>query len=77
MTTARRLARVEAALTPGELVRRWLAEAHASDDFAAYSRAVYAQGPEALPLDRLVRDALAGADARLKPRERKPGGPTR
>jgi hypothetical protein len=42
MTTERRLAKVEAALDPKELVLRWLAEAHAYDDFTAYARATRA-----------------------------------
>lgn len=63
MTAERRLARVETSLSPTELVLRWLAEAHANDDFVAYSRAIYALGPGALPLDRLVREARGCAEA--------------
>jgi len=69
----RRLARVETSLSPTELVLRWLDEAHGHDSFVAYSRAIYALGPGALPLDRLVRDARSCAEAsnRHGPREKR------
>jgi hypothetical protein len=63
MTAERRLARVETSLSPTQLVLRWLAEAHQYDDFDTYTRAIFAVGPEALPLDRLVREARASAEA--------------
>jgi hypothetical protein len=63
VTAERRLARVETSLSPTELVLRWLNEAHGHDSFVAYSRAIYALGPGALPLDRLVRDARGAAEA--------------
>jgi hypothetical protein len=63
VTAERRLARVEASLSPTELVLRWLDEAHAHDSFVAYSRAIYVLGPGALPLDRLVREARDAAEA--------------
>jgi hypothetical protein len=63
VTAERRLARVETSLDPTELVLRWLNEAHAHDSFVAYSRAIYALGPGALPLDRLVREARDAAEA--------------
>ena len=62
MTTERRLAKVEASLTPLELVRRWLAEAHAYDDFTAYFEAILPLGIEGLPLDRLAREARESAE---------------
>jgi hypothetical protein len=73
VTAERRLARLESALTPTELVLRWLDEAHGHDSFVAYSRAIYALGPGALPLDRLVRDARSCAEAsnRHGPREKR------
>ena len=73
MTVERRLARLEASLSPTELVLRWLDEAHAHDSFVAYSRAIYALGPGALPLDRLVREAREAAEAssRHGPREKR------
>ena len=58
MTAERRLAQLEAALGPTELVLRWLAAAHAHDDFVAYTRSVVAAGPDNLPLDRLARTAI-------------------
>jgi hypothetical protein len=63
VTAERRLARVETSLSPTELVLRWLNEAHGHDSFVAYSRAIYALGPGALPLDRLVREAREAAEA--------------
>ena len=63
MTTERRLAKVEAALGPKELVLRWLAEAHAHDNFTAYARAMFAIGPDSLPLDRLVHETIDLVDA--------------
>jgi hypothetical protein len=63
VTAERRLARVETSLSPTELVLRWLDEAHGHDSFVAYSRAIYALGPGALPLDRLVREASEAAEA--------------
>jgi hypothetical protein len=61
VTTERRLAKVEASLTPLELIRRWLGEAHRYDDFTAYAQARYPKGIEGLPLDRLVREARESA----------------
>ncbi|MDR3635097.1 MAG: hypothetical protein P4L84_14930 [Isosphaeraceae bacterium] len=63
MTAERRLVALETSLSPTQLVLRWLAEAHQYDDFDAYSRAIFALGPGALPLDRLVREARASAEA--------------
>jgi hypothetical protein len=62
-TTERRLAKVEASLTPLELIRRWLGEAHRYADFTAYAQALYPKGIEGLPLDRLVREAHESAEA--------------
>jgi hypothetical protein len=63
VTAERRLVALESALSPTELVLRWLAEAHQYDDFDAYSHAIFALGPGALPLDRLVREARDAAEA--------------
>jgi hypothetical protein len=73
MTAERRLARVETSLSPTQLVLRWLHEAHQHDDFETYSRAIFALGPGALPLDRLAREARASAEAgsRRESRERR------
>jgi hypothetical protein len=70
MTTDRRLAKVEAALTPTELVLRWLAEAHAHDTFDAYTRALLDADPDEMPMDRLVREAEASARAQTRGRPR-------
>lgn len=71
MTTERRLAKVEASLTPLELIRRWLAESHAHDSFTAYFEAISPLGIEGLPLDRLVREAKDSAETvgRAMPRD--------
>jgi hypothetical protein len=66
----RRLAKVEAALGPKELVVRWLAEAHAYDNFVAYARSTYAQGPAGWPLDRLVHETIDWVDATHRGRSR-------
>ena len=63
MTTERRLAKVEASLGPKGLVLRWLAEAHAYDDFTGYTRAIYAVGPESMPLDRLIHETIDWVEA--------------
>src|SRR6266568_1747517 len=68
---ARRLDRVEAGLSPTELVVQWLTEAHAFDDFPAYTRSLVAVEPPVFPLDRLAQAAKANAtsQARGLPRE--------
>ncbi len=63
MTTERRLAKVEAALSPTLLVRLWLVEAQQFDSFNGYTRTLYANGPELLPLDRLVGQTRASVEA--------------
>jgi hypothetical protein len=57
------MAKVEAALGPKGLVLRWLAEAHAYDDLTEYTRAMYAVGPESMPLDRLVHETIDWVEA--------------
>ncbi len=57
MTADRRLAAVEASLSPTERVVRWLVEAHAHGSFETWGQATFAEGPDALPLDRLAREA--------------------
>jgi hypothetical protein len=64
------MAGVEAALTPTQLVLRWLEEAHAHGSVDAYVSAILADDPEAFPLDRLCREAAAGARAALRSRAR-------
>jgi len=70
VTVASRLARVEASLTPTELVVRWLAEAHAYDDLGSYSAALLDADPSTYPMDRLAREARASATERTRGRPR-------
>ena len=53
----RRLAAIETSLSPIQLVLRWLAEAHAYNDFNTYTEALFDQDPSNLPKDRLAREA--------------------
>jgi hypothetical protein len=68
VATARRLEKVEAALTPTQLVLRWLAEAHAYGSLVAYVHAILDDPPEDLPLNRLCHEAGAtvGAGSRSR-----------
>lgn len=70
-TTERRLAAVEASMTPTQLVLRWLDEAQRYDDFTTYTRSLLDAGPDAFPMDRLAREAkeCARTQSRSKPRE--------
>jgi hypothetical protein len=71
VTTERRLAAVEAALTPTELVVRWLDEAHAHGGIDAFVRSALADAAFVPPINQLARMAADGARASLKgkPRE--------
>jgi hypothetical protein len=66
VTAERRLARLESALTPTELVLRWLDEAHAFGDLESYVRGQLAEPSFEGPLDRLAREAATGARASLR-----------
>jgi hypothetical protein len=68
VATASRLAKLEAALTPTQLVLRWLAEAHSHGSLEAYVYASLDDPPEAFPLNRLAREAVTGL--RSGPRSR-------
>jgi hypothetical protein len=70
VTTERRLAKVEAALGPKELVLRWLAEAHAYDSLEAYIDHTLSAGPETLPLNRLPHELIAAIRGRRDTRSR-------
>ena len=59
----RRLAAVEAALTPTELVVRWLDGAHAFGSLDGYVRSQLDESPADTPINRLARAAVAGATA--------------
>jgi hypothetical protein len=71
LTAERRLAAIVASLSPTELVLRWLAEAHAYDDFKTYSESLLDQDPSTLPMDRLAREAqtIARSRSRGQPKE--------
>ena len=62
---ARRLAALEAALSPTELVCRWLDEAHTFDDLASYTGWLLDEPEDAHPADRLLREASEGVRSRL------------
>ena len=66
VTAGRRLEALEAALSPTELVLRWLAEAHAYDDFSSYVRMLLDVDPGDFPMDRLAREARASAQQRSR-----------
>src|SRR5664280_2454678 len=63
MTLSRRVAAIETALSPTQLVVAWLAEAHTFGDVGSYVASLLAQEPPVSPLDRLVRQAERGARA--------------
>ena len=66
MSLARRVAAIEAALNPTQLVVRWLEEAHAFGDVESYVRSLLDAEPGALPLDRLCRETVAGVRASMR-----------
>jgi hypothetical protein len=66
VTAERRLAALEASLTPTQLVLRWLDEAHAFGDLESYVRSQLAESSVEGPLDRLAREAVRGARASLR-----------
>src|SRR5512135_2673818 len=65
MTAERRLAKVEAGLTPTQLVVRWLDEAHGFGSLEAYVGSLLDEPPERQPLDRLLGEAVAGVRAAI------------
>jgi hypothetical protein len=73
MTTSsydRRLASVETALSPTQLVLRWLEEAHRYDDMTAYMRSLVDRPLGDFPMDRLSREAQESARIRSRGRSR-------
>ena len=66
MTAERRLAAVEAAMTPTEHVVRWLEEVHAYGSLEAAVRSMLDDPNGVPPLDRLVREAKTSAHALAK-----------
>ncbi len=70
MTTERRLAAVEGALTPTELVVAWLTEAHAHGGVDAFVRSSLADESFIPPINRLGHAATDGARTRMKGKPR-------
>jgi hypothetical protein len=66
MTLRRRVDALEAALSPTQLVLRWLAEAHAFGSLEAYVTSLLDLPGDQQPIDRLCRDACAGVRASLR-----------
>jgi hypothetical protein len=66
--TARRLAAVEAALTPTQLVLRWLEEIHRYGDMPSYMRSLVDVPIGDFPMDRLCREAKESATVRSRGR---------
>jgi hypothetical protein len=66
VTAERRLARLEASLSPTQLVLRWLDEAHAFGDLESYVRSQLAEPSSEGPLDRLAREAASGVRVSLR-----------
>jgi hypothetical protein len=66
MTLARRVAALEATLSPTQLALRWLDEAHAHGDLESYVRSLLDVVPDDLPLDRLCREAAGGVRASMR-----------
>jgi hypothetical protein len=71
ITAERRLAAIEAAMTPTELVVAWLEEAHDFGSLEAAVRSMLAEANPVSPLDRLARAAadVARTQAKGKPAE--------
>lgn len=70
MTTDRRLAALEDALSPTARVVRWMAEAHAHGNAESYVASMLAQPVPPSPLDSLAQAAVHGARATMKGRQR-------
>jgi len=66
MTLSRRVAAIEASLSPTQLVLRWLAEAHVFGDVESYVASLLAQDPPVAPLDRLARETAHGARTAMR-----------
>jgi hypothetical protein len=66
VTLARRVAALETALSPTQLVLRWLAEAHGFGDLESYVRSLLVADPYESPLDRLYREAERGVRAGVR-----------
>lgn len=70
MTVEGRLAKVEAALSPTQLVLRWIEEIHAYDDMSSYLHSLAQRPVGDFPMDRLGRQAQESARIRTRGRSR-------
>jgi hypothetical protein len=70
VTLARRVEKLEANLTPTQLVLRWLAEAHAHGSLVAYVNSILDDPPEDFPVNRLARQARDAVRATSRTRAR-------
>jgi hypothetical protein len=68
MTLARRLAKLEAAITPTEAVLAWLAEAHASPTLPDHVASIHDAPSEAWPLVRIAAQVKASVRASVRGR---------
>ena len=66
MTAERRLAKLEEALSPTQLVLRWMAEAHTFEDIESYVASLLDERLPVAPLDRLAREAAHGARTAMR-----------
>ncbi len=66
MTIERRLGKVETSLTPTQRVVAWLDEAHAFGNLTDYVDSLLDQEPDALPINRLARDAAGSTRTALR-----------
>jgi hypothetical protein len=66
VTLSRRVAAIETALSPTQLVLRWLADAHSYGSVERYVASLLQGDPPANPLDRLAREAAHGAQAAMR-----------
>jgi hypothetical protein len=71
VTIERRLAKVEASLTPTQRVLAWLDEAHAFGTLSTYVDSLLDQEPDTFPINRLAKEAVDAtrASMRGKPQE--------
>jgi hypothetical protein len=65
MTLARRLDKLEAQLSPTQLVNRWLDEAHPFGSLEAYAASTIDLPPDEQPVNRLLREASEGVRVRF------------
>lgn len=70
MTQECRLAAVEEALTPVQLVLRWIEEIHGYDDMLSYIHSLADRQLGDMPMDRLGRAAKENAKLRTRGRPR-------